>query len=150
MAGVWQVTEPAYDAAHVPTMVVCCSDGRFVEATQDFLRSQGLNRYDLVAIPGGLAQVLYEREMPGAAMSGGQATELLAKLHHTGRIILMAHADCGYYHHRLGSSEAEVQKSDLGRAAEWLTARMPNLTVEALFIRPASGEEGSGFMVEEV
>jgi hypothetical protein len=150
VAGEWQLSEPAYDAEHVPTMVVCCSDGRFIEATQDFLRSRGLSRYDLVAIPGGIAQALYEHEVPGGALSGAQSTELLAKLHHTSKVILMAHADCGYYHHRRGSSPADQQKTDLGSGAGWLTERFPEMTVEALFIRPADGEEGGGFVIEEV
>jgi hypothetical protein len=150
MSGVWQMEEPRYDATHVPTMVVCCSDGRFVEATQDFLRSQGLGRHDLMAIPGGIAEALYEREVPGGALSGAQATELLAKLHHTNRIILLAHADCGYYIQRLGASDADRQKEDLSRAAEWLALRIPEVTVDTYYIRPAEEDEGTGFVIEEV
>jgi len=150
MSGVWQLDQPVYDASHVPTIVVCCSDGRFIEATQDFLRSQGLGRHDLMAMPGGMAEALYEREVPGGALSGARATELLAHLHHTKKVILLAHADCGYYHQRLGASVPDVQKKDLSRAADWLTEHIPNVKVDAYYMRPAQEDEGAGFIVESV
>ena len=43
-----------FEPEHARTLVLCCSDGRFREAVDDFLHEHlGLTRYDRLVMPGG-------------------------------------------------------------------------------------------------
>ena len=46
-----------FDPKHSEVMAVCCSDGRYIRALEEFLLTRGINGHDLIALPGGPARL---------------------------------------------------------------------------------------------
>jgi len=109
----------------VDTLAVFCSDGRFKQMTDQFLKD-GLKvpHCDLFAVPGGPGWLTVDmfnyKECDVASKWIG---ELIEK-HGLKRVLLIAHEDCAFYKEKCkGKSPAEIQTrqlEDLGRAQERL------------------------------
>ncbi len=124
-----------FDLEHAGVIVLCCSDGRFREALDEFLHEHlGLSRYDRLVIPGG----------PGA-MAGGAGTwrqeesvledlRFAIQAHHTDTVILISHVDCGFYSARLGvrgPEQVKRQREDLKKVLSRVAVLGAGLKVEA-------------------
>ena len=141
-----QVFESAahFETEHARVLVLCCSDGRFREAVDDFLHEHlGLTRYDRLVMPGG----------PGA-IAGGAGTwrheegvlediRFLMQAHHTDTVVLISHEDCGFYSVRvgvLGPEQSSRVKEDLKKAVSRFGVLGSGLRVEAFHASPAGGK----------
>ncbi len=90
-------TEYAANPAGKETLVLQCSDWRFVEPTRRFLAEHlKLSGYDLVAVPGA-AQFLIARLFPKYEWVARRWLKFFVKHHETKRVIVIAHDDCGWY-----------------------------------------------------
>jgi hypothetical protein len=131
-------------------LVVCCSDGRYVEAVGEFLARQGIARHDLIGCPGGPAAFcprvasVYEYRVHEAAF------DFLVRSHQTRRVLLIAHLQCGYYLQRFGQALPDQQRDDLRQVRERILDRHPALAVELYFARPAGDGEAVGMVLDEV
>lgn len=131
----WRVERPT-------TMVVCCSDGRLQEVTDDFLSRRGIQSYDRLYLPGG----------PGALASGGfeysradqhrRELRFLLEAHGTQELILLFHgsaadgppeAVCADYRRKMPqTSGEEINARQAKDAIELLSSNyFPNLQVRA-------------------
>jgi carbonic anhydrase len=115
--------------------VISCFDARFELVTRKFVKRRGVVLADHVRVAGG-ARALASQEGDGAFLIG--QVQLSMRLHHTDRVILVAHSDCGAY----GGLEAfggdadreqAAHRADLARAAEALRAAVPGIAVECWF-----------------
>jgi hypothetical protein len=120
-------------------IVVHCSDYRFQAAIQEFLR-QGLSirSYDLLAIPGGAHFASMGDLMPKHLKVGRQSLKFLIEFHQPQRLILIDHADCAFFKHRLAfffsePSLSEKQIANLRKARRVLQGWFPDVAVDAYF-----------------
>lgn len=120
-------------------IVVHCSDYRFQAAIQEFLR-QGLNlsSYDVLAIPGGAHFASMGDLMPKHLKVGKQSLRFLIKHHRPHRLILIDHADCAFFMHRLAfffpePSLNEKQIANLRKGRDVLQDWFSKVTVDAYF-----------------
>ena len=133
-----------FDPEHVRALVLCCSDGRFREALDEFLHEHlGLSRYDRLVIPGG----------PGA-MAGGAGTwrqeesvledlRFAIQAHHTDTVVLISHEDCGFYSVRVGvrgPEQCHRVREDLKKALSRFGVLGSGLKVEAYHASVAAGK----------
>jgi hypothetical protein len=116
-----------YDAE---ACIFWCYDARFAELYDDFLSVRGFPelKIDLVRGAGG-AQALAGEAGPDRAVAESQIAKSI-KLHHTDRVILMVHIDCGGY----GGSktfgddhqtEWDHHVAELAKAAVFVHAEFP-------------------------
>lgn len=136
IAGVFVANAP-FAQEHPSALAIYCSDGRFTEAVEELLASVGDRRIDTLTIPGGAALLHLWSAGHTEAQTVRQAASFLIDAHRIVRVVLVAHAACGYYRSRfpsLGAAPiAERQMMDLRRAAEWLKGRHRGLEVTAYF-----------------
>ena len=133
----------AFRDVHADDICIHCSDGRFVEQTEEFLRrGLKLSGYDLLVVPGGPACLAGD---PAAWRDGEVASEsirFLQRAHNLRRAILIAHVDCGFYQGKLGVSGDALEPrelEDLGKAAARIRSAAPSVAVEAYIARVADG-----------
>jgi len=90
-------TDLNIDPAGKETLVIHCSDWRFVEPTHKFLHENlKIRSYDLVVVPGAihfLASHLY----PKYSWVAKRWLKFFFKHHGTKRVIAFSHEDCGWY-----------------------------------------------------
>lgn len=128
-----------FDATSIGTAVVCCSDGRFVTAMDEFLHEAlEIPRYDCLAVPGGAACLAGHftawREEEAAAFQ----LKFLIEMHALQRLVLIAHPDCGFYSKRLrlfGSEIEEQQRRDIVTACHRIRSLAPRLEIDAFVSR---------------
>ena len=137
------VARTAFAVEHPDALAVYCSDGRFTEAVEELLASLGDKRIDTLTIPGGAALLHLWSAGHTEAETVRRAASFLIEAHRIERVVLVAHAGCGYYRHRYPtldeSAMAERQALDLQRAAEWLAGKHRGIQVAAYFARPQDG-----------
>jgi hypothetical protein len=145
----WTSSRP-FDAQRVGAVAIYCSDGRYNEQFDEFLHTQlGLPRYDRLTLPGG----------PGALAGHFMAYRdeealvdqlgFLIEAHKLERVVLIAHAGCGFYLKKLGIAERAMrarQEEDLGKAAARIAGISSRVRAESYFASP--GE--SGVVIERV
>jgi hypothetical protein len=74
-----------------------CFDARFADLYNEFLTQRGFAHSNIDAVKGaGGAQALAGEDSPDRAVAQSQLAKSI-KLHHTDRVILMVHMDCGGY-----------------------------------------------------
>lgn len=79
------------------TLVIHCSDWRFVDATRAFLREHlKVQSYDLIVVPGAI-HFLVSYLFPKYSWVGRRWLKFLFGHHGTKRVIAFSHADCGWY-----------------------------------------------------
>jgi carbonic anhydrase len=108
--------------------VITCFDARFDLALRKFLKRLGIVLFDHVKIPGSAK--------PWAAPGGDPDADFLLRavrtsirLHRPGRVVIVAHNDCGAYPGIL----PETVAADAAQAAAFLRAAEPSLQVESYF-----------------
>ena len=76
--------------------IVWCFDNRFRNALFEFAKSQNLEPYDLIMIAGGAKSLASPTNESDHDYLLDQIRTSL-QLHHTEKIVLMTHSDCGAY-----------------------------------------------------
>jgi hypothetical protein len=118
-----------YDAE---ACIFWCFDARFAELYNTFLKERGFSgsKIDVVKGAGG-AQPLAGDAGPDRDVAASQLAKSI-KLHHTTRVILMVHIDCGGY----GGSKAfdddhqaewSHHEAELKKAADGVRAKFPEI-----------------------
>ncbi len=140
-----------FEKTHPNALAVWCSDGRFTHAVEELFESLGEPRLDTLTLPGGPALL----DMTSAGMTSldvvREATSFLVKGHHIQRVVLIAHAECGYYKSRFGYESPESmrrrQLADLRGASRWLRTTHAGIHVLCYFaeIDEAAGGHGVRF-----
>ena len=137
---------PIFVAEYPTALTFHCSDGRFTEAVEWLMRRERVQRYDIVAMPGGPALL----DMAGATILEAEASRagvtFLIQGHSIQQAFLIAHAGCGFYKKRLaGRSPEKVlerQVLDLQVAAAWMRRAHPTVQAHAFMAWIESEEVG--------
>lgn len=141
-----------FDKTHPSALAVWCSDGRFTHAVEQLLQSLGEARLDTLTIPGGPALLDTTSAGVGALDVVREATSFLVKGHSIQRVVLIAHAECGYYRNRFRYESAEAmrrrQLADLRGAARWLRTAHGGVQVSCYFAEIAEAAGGHGVRFE--
>lgn len=130
-------------------VVVHCSDYRFQAAIQEFLRQELIiHSYDLLAIPGGAHVASMGDLLPKHLKVCKQSLKFLIESHHPNRLILIDHADCAFFKHRLAffftePSFNENQIANLKKARRVLQDWFPEVSVDAYFAEAHGGQRVS-------
>lgn len=124
------------------TLVVYCSDGRFVQFCDDFVeKTLKIEDYDLLAVPGGPQFLCALDYLPKFRWAGRRWLDFLIEKHVLERVVLISHQDCGWYKHLHGHEEPEArQHEDLRRARSELLETLPRVRVEAYFVALHDGQ----------
>jgi hypothetical protein len=122
---------------HPAALAMWCSDGRFTHAVEELLSSLGEEGLDTLTLPGGPALLDLTSAGMGALDVVREAASFLIKAHATRTVVLVAHAECGYYRNRYPYEGPEAmrrrQLADIRGAARWLTTNHTGLTVRCFF-----------------
>ena len=137
----------AIDPARPTAVVVHCSDPRYQPHFQDFLHSGlKLDRYALVAVPGGPQCLTLAGYLPKFSWAGWRWMKFMTNLTRPSRIILIAHHDCRWYiENRFvphPSEAREHQIKDMRQARAELAERFARISIE-LFYATLDGDEAN-------
>lgn len=136
-----------YLAEHPSALAVYCSDGRFTEAVEELLRSLGEQRLDTLTLPGGPALLDHTSAGLGALEVIRESASFLIRGHAIRRVVLIAHAECGYYRSRFQyESPAAMRRrqlADLAAAARWLETNHRGVAALTFFATPQQKADGS-------
>jgi hypothetical protein len=128
-----------FDENRIRAAAVYCSDGRFGEHVDDFLKNAlKLPRYDRLAVPGGagcLAGHLFAYREEWALI---EQLQFLIRAHAIERLVLIAHQDCAFYAEQLRVSSLPLetrQREDLQTAAARIRSFAPILRLDLFFAR---------------
>lgn len=115
-----------------------CFDDRFWKTFKNFLKARGYVHIDPVSVAGG-AKVLASPEKETDRDFMLRELEKSIRLHHTERVLLFTHSDCGAYGGlaRLGGSAEEqfaFHQAELAKAKAAVQAKFPGIEVETYFI----------------
>jgi carbonic anhydrase len=119
--------------------VLCCFDHRINTAVRKFLRKQGIERADMIIVAGGAKTLASPRNHFEEDFILEQV-RMSIRLHQTKRVLVMSHSDCATYGglaHFKGdrAAEAEHHRGELHRAAQLLTEKFPDISVEPYFVK---------------
>ncbi len=121
-----------------------CSDGRFGDQCEDFLRGGlGLPRFDRLVVPGGAACLAGHFAAYREEEAVASQLEFLISVRSMRRVILIAHENCAFYAVRLEVSPIDLverQHEDLAKAATRLRELHRELIVEAYFAWGSDGQ----------
>ncbi len=125
-------------------LVIHCSDPRYQPHFQDFVRKGlGLERYALIAVPGGAHFLTLEEYLPKFSWVGWRWVKFMVDLNPPSRLILIAHDDCRWYlDSRFGHDPArlrERQVADSQRVRAGLAGRFGVPRVELYRARLENG-----------
>lgn len=142
-AGLSLVTPQSVLAAEhrAKALVLSCIDFRFIGAEQSFLHDQHLDQsYDWVALAGASLALT---GFPQAAEADAfwDQLQLAKELHHTEKVIILDHQDCGAYASRFTADlaqnpiqEKQIHRDYLDQAFWQIKQRHPDLEVELYFV----------------
>ena len=137
MTHVYRTPPVAAEAGGNPVVVIHCSDPRYQPHFQDFLRSGlKLDRYALVAVPGGPQCFTLAQYLPKFAWAGWRWMKFLVNLTKPSRVILIAHDDCRWYIENRFASASDArdrQIHDLHRAQHDITERFGAVPIEVYY-----------------
>ena len=127
-----------------PVVVVHCSDPRYQPHFQEFLRvHMKLDRYGLVAIPGGAQCFTLSSYLPKFAWSGLRWMKFMVNLTNPARVILIGHDDCRWYiENRFVHDAARAKEhiiSDMRGARSELNERFPGVPVDLFYATLVDG-----------
>ncbi len=124
---------------HAQAFIVRCFDDRFRPAFEKFLTAQKIKHADFESVAGG-AKIFASPERKSDRDFMFRELEKSIKLHHTKRVMLFTHYDCGAYGGiaRFGGSSEEKQSAfhiaENKRALEAVKMKFPGLRIETYFI----------------
>lgn len=118
--------------------VLCCFDGRVRQTVSEFLKQQGILHPDMIVVAGG-AKTLAS---PGSDFERDfilEQIQLSIQLHHTRRVLVMTHSDCGAYGGLAvfkgdRERESEHHKAELQRAAKLIKDKFSDVAVQCFFV----------------
>ena len=117
--------------------VVRCFDNRFWPAFHRYIKSLGLKHIDVESVAGG-AKIFSSPEKAGDRGFMLRELEKSIHLHHTKKVILFTHQDCGAYGGSARFSGDQEEKNfhtrELRGAEEIVSKEFPNLVIETYFI----------------
>jgi carbonic anhydrase len=118
--------------------VVWCFDNRFELGFRKFLQRLGVVYWDAIKIAGG-TKCLASPDRESDRDFVLNQIRISMRLHQTKRVILMLHSDCGAYggleeFDDNAAAEREHHREELRKAARFLTATIPGLTVDGYFV----------------
>ena len=121
-------------------LVIHCSDPRYQAQFRDFVRNQlGVERYALLAVPGGPQLLAPSEDLPKFPWVGWQWVKFLGQLGHAARVILIAHHDCQWYQDaRFAAAPANLrarQIQDLDEVSTRLRERFGDARIERYYAR---------------
>jgi|SRR3989344_299400 len=117
--------------------IIWCFDNRFWPAFLEFIKAKEIDYFDPIFVAGG-AKNLGEPATEADKLFTLKQIELSVKLHHTSKVILMTHEDCGAF----GGSgafegdyvrEFEHHKTILNAAKKAISEKFSTLLVDAYF-----------------
>ena len=124
-------------------LAVCCSDGRWGDAFDDFThRHLRLPRCDRFAVPGGPAW-LAEDQRPDLLAAAHEQLDFLVRVHALQRVVLITHWGCAFYTEPSGLTARQAwadQLDDVRTAATSLRLWFPGIDVEGYFAVRAAGQ----------
>lgn len=119
-------------AAHPAALAVYCSDGRFTRAVEELLESLGEERLDTLTLPGGPALLDHTSASFASLEVVRDSASFLIRGHSIRRVVLVAHAECGYYRSRFQYESSTAmqrrQLADLAAAARWIEGNHRGVT----------------------
>ena len=126
-------------------LVLHCSDPRYQPHFQDFLRNGlGLERYALIAVPGGPQFLTLSEYLPKFSWVGWRWVKFMMGLTEPERVILIAHDDCRWYLDMRfwgqSSGLQERQVGDLQKVRAELGERFSGSRVELYYARLVDGK----------
>lgn len=134
------VAKAPYEAAHPPALAIYCSDGRFTTAVEELLQSLGHKRLDTMTLPGGPGLLNHLSASYAEADVATKAATFLIKGHGIASVVLLAHANCGYYRAKRTMDSPEQirarQIDDLRVGARALRRVKPDLDVHLYYAQP--------------
>ena len=118
--------------------VVRCFDDRFWKTFKNFLKEQRYKRIDPESVAGG-AKVLASPEKESDRDFMLREIEKSIRLHHTKRVVLFTHADCGAYGGlaRFGGNAEEqfaFHQTELAKAKAAVREKFTDIEIEMYFI----------------
>lgn len=118
--------------------VLRCFDDRFYKTFKNFLRGRGFQHLDPASVAGG-AKVLASPEQESDRDFILRELEKSIRLHHTSRVMLFTHYDCGAYGGiaRFDGNEEKqfaFHQEELRKAATVIRGKFPGLTIETYFM----------------
>ena len=143
MTYLYRSTPAASASGGEPVVVVHCSDPRYQPHFQDFLHNGlKLDRYALVAVPGGPQCFTLSQYLPKFSWAGWRWMKFLFNLMTPSRVIFIAHHDCRWYvENRFTTAEKarETQMADMRRAQEEIVERFGAVPIEIYYATLADG-----------
>jgi hypothetical protein len=133
-------TAPVDTPTESAALVVHCSDPRYQRHFQDFLgKGLGLERYSLIAVPGGPQPLTLLDYLPKFSWAGWRWMNFMMDLSKPSRVILINHHDCRWYHDpRFGHDLAKIEKrqvADLQQVRREILNRSGERRVELYYAR---------------
>lgn len=118
--------------------IVRCFDDRFRGAFEKFLKHKKIRHADFESVAGG-AKIFASPERKSDREFMIRELEKSIKLHHTKRVILFTHADCGAYGGiaRFGGDEVlqdAFHQGEHKKAREAIKMKFPNMPIDTYFI----------------
>ena len=150
MSGTLFEADVPYEAAHPNALAIYCSDGRFTTAVEQLLSHLGHERLDTMTLPGGPALLNVLTASYSDSDAALKAASFLITGHGIERVVLLAHAGCGYYRaRRPGEAAAPLrarQLEDLRIGAAAIRKMSPQIDVVLFYAEPS----GSTVQFEEI
>lgn len=124
------------------TLLISCVDFRLRDETEKLMRVNFglLDDYDEVVMPGA-SLALVSPNHPHWKQTVEDIIEVLKKLHHVKRVILLDHRDCGAYklimgheHTKNHESETKMHHEVLSQAKSAIETKFPQLKVYTLLL----------------
>ena len=132
------IAQEPWSPARPETLVVCCSDGRWHEQVEEFVRDQVSERADMYAVPGGPAGFSLWSSSFDEAKVSEKAFRFLADHHALESVWLIANQDCAYYRAKFGPLDEPFilrrQREDLERAQNMISGWYPKLLVKKVYV----------------
>jgi carbonic anhydrase len=118
--------------------IILCFDDRFRLGFDKFLKRIGISNSDRIRIAGGAKSLASPERESDREFVLDQVRKSI-RLHHTKRVILMVHSDCGGYGGLAAfrgdaAAEARHHEQELQRAAECLGQAIPGIETKAYFV----------------
>ncbi len=116
---------------HADACIVWCFDDRFTPVLKEFVKNKEFEHFDIICIAGG-AKTLSSPESESERTFILKQIEISLKLHHTPKLVLMNHSDCGAYG---GLEDKEVYIKELGIAKDFLQKNLSReIPIDLLFV----------------
>jgi hypothetical protein len=128
------VSSIPFEQQRIGAVAIYCSDGRYNEQFDEFLHGRlGLPRYDRLTIPGGPGALAGHFAAHREEEALVDQLRFLIEAHALERVVLIAHAGCGFYLKKLmvrADAIRAKQEEDLAHAAARVSSISTRVRVE--------------------